>query len=210
MMIKTTAIFVGEILLILAIAGAAIYCIVGMLKCCKKCMAKKGVEENKESSSSEYDKIQEELKNEENKTKKTEITDRYTIKEDGRAFSEIVDFFKDEKDEKIRKTKEFFETFLGKEVEVRYYIHDPRGANLDVYTEMNEESINKVISEFKIKNVYECEFESIKYIEIQTAHPMNKVCFTMHLIDKDHINEIIEKDYECDLIRSKLDQFRIY
>jgi hypothetical protein len=75
---------------------------------------------------------------------------------------------------------------------------------------MNEESINKVISEFKIKNVYECEFESIKYIEIQTGSPMNKVCFTMHLIDKDHINEIIEKDYECDLIRTKLDQFRIY
>ncbi len=209
-MVKTTAIFVGEVLLVIVNAAAIIYCVVSMINCCKKCMAKGSSNKPKKSSGDDYYKVKKRIEKESSRTKKTEITDKFNTNKEGKDFSKIIDFYKDDKEEKIRKTKEFFETLLGKEVEVRYYIHDPRGANLDVYTTMDEDTINKVISELLVIRIYECEFESIKYIDIQSPFTKGIVAFTLHVVDKEHIDEIIEKDYQYELVRNELDEFIIY
>lgn len=193
-MVKLTAIFVGQILLILAIAGASIYCLVKMINCCLIMCDKKKPEDTSNNKPKSL--------KEENKEERTILREADKSKEDY-DFNQVVDFYETSYDEKEKKVKEYFENLLSKEFEVRLYVMDPRINWFKCYANLTEEDINKVLEVFP-----NCRIEMIKnkigeYKRICSKYYMVHLGFEINVVDDNIKDKLIEYEYQEHLRRKE-------
>jgi len=141
--------------------------------------------------------------------KREEITSNYPQTKTPRSFGEITSFYEDDYDTKIRKTKEYFEEFLSKEVEVRLYIIDPRGCNMTCYAELTEEEISKIKDEFNCK-VFNVEDGKFRYKEIRDYEGRGIVSFSFCAIDEKYKNQYIDLEYERYLIKKEASKYVMF
>jgi len=208
-MVKLTVIFVGQILLILAIAGASIYCVIKMINCCCQMCTKKKTDELSNDNKNEESPNENKEDIEENKEERTILREADNSKVDY-DFNQVVDFYEPSYDEKEKKVKEYFENLLSKEFEVRLYVMDPRINWFKCYANLTEEEINKVLEVFP-----NCRIEMIKnkigeYKRICSKYFMVHLGFEINVVDDSIKDKLIEYEYQEHLRRKEARKDVIY